>query len=40
MGADGSLMPMVSNDDGCETGFLSTAAFTTVTGADALHLRK
>ena len=34
MGADGSLMPMVSNDDGCETGFLSTAAFTTVTGAD------
>jgi len=33
-GADGSLNAISSNDDGCATGWLSTAAFNAVTGAD------
>lgn len=34
MGADGSLEGIADNDDGCETGYLSTAAFNATTGAD------
>ena len=34
MGSDGSLNAVSSNDDGCATGFLSTAAFNAVTGSD------
>ena len=34
MDADGGLNAISSNDDGCATGFLSTAAFNAVTGAD------
>ena len=34
MDADGGLNAIAGNDDGCETGFMSTAAFNAVTGAD------
>jgi len=34
MGSDGSLNAVSSNDDGCASGFLSTAAFNAVTGSD------
>ncbi|MBM55765.1 MAG: hypothetical protein CMB32_04325, partial [Euryarchaeota archaeon] len=34
MDADGGLNAISGNDDGCATGFLSTAAFSAVTGAD------
>ena len=34
MGMDGSLVAISSNDDGCDTGFLSTVVFNVATGSD------